>query len=731
MGPHFHGDDDFRWRYTAMSLIQQLQRIGRGRIATIAGVGYREGVLARDAPSGWTLGVVRMPDGDLVVADYKGNRLWRIDGEGILHTFAGDGAPGDEGDGGPAIDARVYGPHDLALDRHGNLYFSDLWNNCYRRIDRETGIITRIAGAGRVGRGGTGGPALYAEIDTTSGVAIDDEGNIYLSGEWDNNIRRIDAETGTIEVFAGQEARHYPSEDGPLRPYTGRLAGTTFSWETGLSLGGYHGDGGPASDAGFFHPEHVAFDSKGDLYVCDNSNNRIRKIDMKTGIVTTVLGDGRHSSQGDGGPAVEASVLMPDSLCIDAHDNMYVGEKYGYRVRRVDAATGIVSTIVGTGVPGWGEEGLHGSETRCNSCESGIWADSDGTVHWSDCSGRLRRYDGATGIVTTALGGTHVGDGGPAVDAFLRGPAGICVGPDGHVYFADPWNQRIRAIDPLTGTIRTVAGSGARAFGGDNGPALEASFGSPHDVSVDSRGRVVIADSRHGRLRRVDEDGMVRTIAGTAFKADLGDGAPAVSASLYHVQAVAHGPNDDIYVGDAVGRIRRIDAVTGVIATVAGAGIQGWSGDGGPAVRARIGAPSAIRIARDGSLYFTDAAFNVVRRVDDAGTISTVAGTGEPGFSPDGTQARNARIEQPWGLAVDRGGRVYFSDSFNNRVRRIEPDGTLRTVAGSDEAGDAGDGGDAARARLNEPHGICLYSQDVLLVSDYYNNRIRAIRLVD
>ena len=223
----------------------------------------------------------------------------------------------------------------------------------------------------------------------------------------------------------------------------------------------------------------------------------------------------------------------------------------------------------------------------------------------------------------------------------------------------------------------------------------------------------------------------MRTIAGTAFKADLGDGAPAVSASLYHVQAVAHGPEDDIYVGDAVGRIRRIDAVTGVITTVAGVGIQGRSGDGGPAVRARIGAPSAIRIARDGSLYFTDAACHVVRKVDAGGTISTIAGTGEPGFSPDGTNAREARIDQPWGLEVDRDGRVYFSDSLNNRVRTIEPDGTLRTVAGSAEAGDTGDGGGAARARLNEPHGICLYSQDVLLVSDYYNNRIRGIRLED
>ena len=712
-----------------MNLIQQLQSLEPDRIITIAGVGYYEGVPARDAPSGWTLGVVRRPDGDLIVADYKGHRLWRIDRDGILHTFAGDGVPGDKGDGEPAIEARVHGPHDLALDRHGNLYFSDLQNNCYRRIDYRTGVITRVAGSGRVGRGGEAGPALNAEFDTTSGIAVDDNGNIYLSGEWDNNIRRIDAATGRIEVFAGQEARHYPSEEGQRRPYTGRVAGTTFGWETGLSLGGYHGDGGPAKEAGFLHPEHIAFDSKGNLYVCDNSNNRVRKIDMKTGVVTNALGNGQPASNGDGGPATEAAVLMPDSLCLDVHNNIYVGEKYGCRVRRVDAATGIVSTLVGTGIPGWGEEGLHGSRTRCNSCEAGIWADPDGTVFWSDCSARLRRYDGTTGIVTTALGGLHVGDGGPAKKAFLRGPAGICVGPDGHVYFADPWNQRIRAIDPLTGTIRTVAGNGARAFGGDNGPATEASFGSPHDASVDSRGRVVIADSRHGRLRRVDEDGIVRTIAGTAFKADLGDGGPAVGSSLYHVQAVTHAPNDDIFVGDAIGRIRRIDAVSGVITTVAGVGIQGYSGDGGPAVRARIGAPSAIRIDRAGNIYFSDTAFHVIRRVDPSGVISTIAGAGRPGFSPEGAPAAGSRIDHPWGLAVSRGGRIYFSDSRNNRVRQITPDGVLRTIAGGEEAGDEGDGGPATGARLNEPHGLCFYTEDVLLICDHYNNRIRAVRL--
>jgi sugar lactone lactonase YvrE len=229
----------------------------------------------------------------------------------------------------------------------------------------------------------------------------------------------------------------------------------------------------------------------------------------------------------------------------------------------------------------------------------------------------------------------------------------------------------------------------------------------------------------------VDEDGVIRTVAGTAFMRDMGDGGPAVSACLYHVQAVAHGPNDDIYVGDAIGRIRRIDAVSGTITTVAGVGIQGYTGDGGPAMEARIGAPSAIRFDAAGNLYFADTAYHVVRSVDTAGIISTLAGTGQAGYSPDGTAAVSARLGQPWGLAVAPDGRVYLSDSRNNRVRRIAEDGTLQTVAGGEAAGDAGDGGPATEARLNQPHGLCLYGGDVLLVCDNYNNRIKAVRLAE
>ena len=709
-----------------MNLKTTLDQLPVGHITGIAGVPYTDGVPAKEAHVGWPIGVVRRADGDLIVADWQGNRLWRIDQAGILHAFAGDGVPGDRGDGGPALAARFRGPHSLVLDSEGNLYTADLANNTIRRIDAKTGIITRVAGSGRAGRGGDGGPALEAELDVHCGMAVDAEGNLYLSSEWQNTIRRVDARTGIIELFAGHDARHYPSEQGASRPYLGK---GLEDWG-GLNWGGYHGDGGPASEASFYHPEHLAFDSKGDLYVCDNSNHRIRKIDMASGIITTVLGNGIPASNGDGGPAAEASTLMPDAICLDVHDNLFVGEKYGYRVRKVDAATGIVTTLVGTGVPGWGEEGLRGSETACNSVEAGILADPDGTVFWCDCSGRVRRYDGETGIVTTVLGGTGIHDGEPAEQGFLCAPTGICVGPDNHIYFADFFNQRIRAIDTTTGIIRTVAGNGARAYGGDGGPGPKAYLSNPHGVSVDSRGRVVVADTRHGYVRRVDEDGIIHTIAGTGFQWDKGDGGPASSACMLSVNTVAHGPDDDIYLADGtIGRIRRIDALTDIITTVAGVGETGYSGDGGRATRARIGAVNAICFDGQGNMYLADSSNHAVRMVTPDGVITTIIGTGEAGYSTDGTPAAEAQLNGPNGIAVTADGTLYVCDTNNNRVRRIAADGALETVAGCNSQGDAGDDGPATQANLNEPYGICLFGDDVLLITDYFNNRIRAVKL--
>ena len=703
-----------------MSLNEIVTGLARGEITTVAGAGYSTEVPAKEADAGWPVGVVRRPDGDLIVADYHGNRLWRIDHHGILHNFAGDGVPGTSGDGGPASKERLYLPHDLSQDKQGNLYLSDLGNQTYRRIDYATGIITRIAGTGKIGRGGNGGLAVDSELDTHCGIAVDECGNIFLSSEWANNVKRIDAKTGIIETFAGQDARHLPSEKGDSRPYSGPK----------LSLGGYHGDGGPASEAAFNHPEHLAFDSKGNLYICDNSNHRIRKIDMKTGIITTVFGNGQAASNGDGGLATEASTLMPDSICLDTNDNLYVGEKYGYRVRKVEAKTGIVTTLVGNGVPGYGQEGLHGSETQVNSCEVGIYADPDGTVFWGDCSGRLRRYDGETGIVTTVLGGTSIHDNEDATKGFLNGPGGMSLGPDGHVYIADVWGQRIRAIDPETGLIRTIAGNGARAHGGDNGPATEAYLGNPYDVSVDSQGRVVIADTRHGHVRRVGTDGVIRNLAGSGEQWDKGDGGPAIGAHLIQVISVSHGPDNSVYIGDSqAGRIRRVDSETGIIDTVAGTGTPGYTGDGGPATSARVGAAYDISFDTLGNMFFADGSYNVVRRIDTAGTITTIVGIGEKGFSEDGTPAKEAHLSGPFGLAVASDGTLYVSDTGNDRVRKIGLDGVLSTVAGSAVAGYAGDHGAATQASLNRPYGLLLYRDDVLLISDHFNNHIRAVKL--
>lgn len=711
-----------------MSLVIKCQQMRPNAIFTIAGVGYKVGGLAQESDAGWPMGVVRSLSylwrDDLIVVDYHAHRLWRIDSAGILHALAGDGIPGNVGDGGAALSARFYWPHDLTQDKSGNLYLSDLGNQVIRRIDGKTAIVTRVAGSGKVGRGGDGGLALDAELDTTCGVAVDDDGNIFLSSEWASNIRRVDARTGIITRFAGQHASHAPGANRPTRG-------------PGLSLVGYHGDGAAAIDAAFRHPEHLAFDTHGNLYVCDNSNDRIRRIDRQTGVVTTVFGTGQRASNGDGSPATEASTLMPDALCLDTCGNLYVGEKYGYRVRKVSAATGIASTLVGNGVPGFGEEGLRGSQTHVNSVECGIWADADGTVFWSDCSGRLRRYDGATGVVTTVLGGTSVHDGEAATAGFLNGPGGLAVRPDGTIIIADVWNQRIRALDPQTGLIRTVAGNGARAFGGDNYPATSAYLGNPHDVAVDRQGRILIADTRNGRIRRVELDGSLRTLAGTTLPWDAGEGrwdkgdhGPANSASFGGIEAVAVDMESHIYVGDCTfGRIRKVDAHTGIITTIAGVGIPGNSGDGGAATKARIGAPTAIRFDGAGNLYFSDRANHLVRCIDVDGIITTVVGCGQAGFALDGEIATAAAIDTPFGLAISPNGELYFSDSRNNRVRRVNAYGKLETVVGGALPGDGGEGGLATLAMLNEPHGLTWWGKDLLLISDHYNNRIKAVRM--
>jgi sugar lactone lactonase YvrE len=276
-----------------------------------------------------------------------------------------------------------------------------------------------------------------------------------------------------------------------------------------------------------------------------------------------------------------------------------------------------------------------------------------------------------------------------------------------------------------------VAGNGARAYGGDGTDATDAYLGNPNSVAVDSKGRVVIADTRHSHVRRVDEYGIIHNLAGSAFPWDKGDGGPSIYANLIYPQSVEVNQQDHIYIADGgVGKIRMIDATTGVISTVVGTGIKGYTGDGSLATDARVGSPTSIRFDVRGNLYFSDSTYNVVRTVNaETGIITTVVGNGEYGFSPDGTPALEAPLKSPRGLEISSEGTIYVSDTGNNRVRMVDSKGMLRTVAGSNDGGDFGDGGPATQAKLNSPYGLRLYNNNVLLICDMWNNRLRAVKL--
>ena len=316
------------------------------------------------------------------------------------------------------------------------------------------------------------------------------------------------------------------------------------------------------------------------------------------------------------------------------------------------------------------------------------------------------------------------GDGGPATSAALYTPLGIAVGPDGSLYIADYSTQRIRRV--RRGIITTVAGNGLRGFSGDGGPATSAKLAEPYGVAVAPDGSLYIADRSNNRIRRVDPDGIITTVAGNGTASFSGDGGPATSATFSFPQGVAVGPDGSLYiVASSNARIRRVGP-DGIITTVAGGGTAGL-GDGGPATSAQL-RPTGVAIGPDGSLYVADSSNDRIRRVGPDGIITTVAGNGLRGFSGDGGPATSAQLNNPsYGVAAGPDGSLYIADSANNRIRRVDPDGIITTVAGNGTASFSGDGGPATSATLAYPAGIAVGADGTLYVTDNSNRRIRHV----
>ena len=336
-------------------------------------------------------------------------------------------------------------------------------------------------------------------------------------------------------------------------------------------------------------------------------------------------------------------------------------------------------------------------------------------------------------ITTVAGDGTedHGGDGGAATAAQLDSPWGMAVDGAGNLYIADRDNHRIRKVD-AAGVISTVAGGGRRGnrgYSGDGGPAVAAQLYNPSDVALDGAGNLYIADSFNNRIRKVDAAGVISTVAGDGTWGYGGDGGAAVAAQLAGPSAVAVDGAGNLYIADTDNnRIRKVDAA-GVISTVAGTGRSGYSGDGGAAVAAQLQDPGAVALDGAGNLYFSDQSNQRIRKVDAAGVISTVAGDGTQGFGGDGGAATAAQLYWPSGVALDGAGNLYIGDGNNQRIRKVDAAGVISTVAGTGTAGFSGDGAAATAAQLNYPGRVALDGAGNLYIADRFNNRIRRVRL--
>ena len=660
------------------------------KIDTIAGGSVGDGSPAVAATVYRPSGVAVDGSGNLYIADTDNNRIRRVDRSGTITTIAGTGEQGFSGDGGAAVAAQLSLPSGVAVDAAGNLYIADRYNHRIRRVDR-FGTITTIAGTGGRGYSGDGGPAVAAQLNSPSDVAVNGNGNLYITDTENHRIRRID-DTGVITTIAG----------------TGEES--------------YGGDNGPAVAARLDFPAAVVVDVAGNLYIVDSGNHRIRRVDS-TGMITTIAGNGELGFSGDGGPAVAAHLLYPTGIAVDGAGNLYVADTDNHRIRRINSS-GTITTIAGTGEQGFGGDNGPAVEAQLAGPQ-GMAVDGAGNVYIADFGNhRIRRVDGSGTISTIAGTGEQgsSGDGGPAVAAQLNAPNGVAVDGSGNVYIADTENHRIRRVN-VTGTISTFAGTGEGGYSGDGGPPVAAQLHSPRGVAVDGSGNVYIADTENHRIRQVNVTGTISTIAGTG-EGYSGDGGPAVAAQLHSPSSVAVDGAGNVYVADFFNsRIRRVD-ISGTISTIAGTGRRGYSGDGGPAVAAQLHSPSSVAVDGAGNVYVADFFNSRIRRVDISGTISTIAGTGEGGYSGDGGPAVSAQLGDAKGVAVDSAGNLYIAD---RRIRRVDPLGIITTFAGGGGWGFSGDRGPAVQARLRTPEGMAVDGVGNVYIADTGNHRIRIV----
>lgn len=652
---------------------------GQGLLTTFAGTDWLfqgDGKPAIDAPLGLIYSVAADARGNLYIADSSNHMVFRRTPAGVLQVVAGNGIAGHSGDGGPARRASLNSPFAVALDANDNLYISDYGNHRIRRVTPD-GIISTYAG-------------IEAQLQSPTSIATDTAGNVYFS-DWGNNRIRMIGADGRIRTIAGNGTRGFSGDGGPAAQASidagaglivdsrGRVIFSepqrlraidngTITTIAGDGKGNGITSGAIATETSLESASGLALDGSGNLLFADQA--RIWRIANNR--ITPLAGNGDYAVAGDGLGATLASFHSPYGLARDGQGNLFVSDERCACVRIIDTQN-IVRRIAGNGQFGIVPDGTPGLRTFVH-LPRGMAFDSRGNLLLANSDLSMLSSFAPDGTHRRLAGGS-VGcceEGIPAVRSPLDYPAAIAVDRAGNVYVSETGSDLIRIID-TNGVISVFAGRPfTRGFGGDNGPRRQAIFRDPTGLAFDTQGRLHIADRSNRRIRRIDANGIVSTVAGNGAPGFTGDGGPATQAALLSPTAVAFLPNGTLLIADIEGhRIRSVDT-QGVIRTFAGTGRRESSGDGGPATNASLHGPSGLAVDARGSVYVLEQDGNRLRRIDASGIITTIAGNGNAGFQGDGGSSLNASLNEPLlGIAVDAAGNVFFSDTGNRRIRVI------------------------------------------------------------
>jgi uncharacterized protein (TIGR03437 family) len=610
--------------------------------------------------------------GNHYVTDSGQHRVRRFSTGGTITTVAGTGIAGYTGDNGPGASARLNRPTTLALDATaGVLYIVDAGNHAIRALTLSTGIIRTVAGGTA---GFADGAAAQARFNAPYGIALDTNRNLLVTDSGNHRIRRI--------------------------------VGSQVITIAGTGVSGFFGDDTNAFAARMTAPRAIAQGVDNAIYFFDSGNRLIRRI-LPNGNIQTYAGKGAEVNQGngDGGPAL-TSLVDAAGLFADPNGDLLIADAEGHRLRRISSRSGIISTFVGTGEIGFAGDGQPAILARLQS-PSSLWIDARGHLNFVDRGNhRIRRVnassDATGGRVETIAGRGHAGgDGGAAATAQLLLPEAAIAGPGNAIFVADTGNHCVRRIS-AEGIITTFAGRcGLPGNTGDSGPATEALLNEPAGLTFDAEGSLFIADRGNHRIRRVQANGVISTLAGA-------------NNNIRRPQGIAFDPAllRYIYFTNEFGgtRVSRLDVVRQEVATIAGGtnDQSGFTGDGGAAGTALLNGPSDVATDARGNIWIVDRNNNRVRRIDAAtGIINSVQ-----------------TVTSPSRVAVDGAGTLFVTQSGPEHHRLVRG---AETLAGGAASGFAGDGLFSASALLDSPAGVSVLPDGRLLVADRMNHRIRVL----